>query len=424
VLYMALLSSWEVRPKVRIKIAIRFWTLISPMSVVILAWSIGLAGYFLGRYFRYELPYLRFLSAAVPEISTGYAFVWLLTSLLAFFVGTIIAKKRHRRVPIVVSDTWSEDRAFRALVVAFLFISTVATLWVGVTVAKFGIGALIALTNEQHMVARSIILDAAFPGGRIVSGGFIAISVFSATLMAAPRDRPLGWKRKLQLGAMFFVGMAYLALIPILISGRINFFAAVIGSYIGVCIVKRRLYGFKYLPIAALLMTVVWGAKEYFTLKHVTTVSAWDQAYQGALFYYFNDVSNGLNIIGNLNGYYSWGWESARFGYFFTLTDDFGLARALRNSEYTGDIKTAGEYPLMMGPYVDFGFMGLVWLGIIGFACQSAYIKAYLDTRYAALYGLVFAALAMCVHASYITNHDIVFNCIVVAILARFSRQA
>lgn len=150
-------------------------------------------------------------------------------------------------------------------------------------------------------------------------------------------------------------------------------------------------------------------------------ISPIDQAIQGFLFYVYNDFSNAINPIGNLDGRFSYGWESLRFIFYFTFTEDFGLAIVRENDAYIGHIKVAGEIPMLSAPYVDFGLFGIPLLAAMGYFCQRVYYLARFDNAFAPMYGLVFAALVLSVHACYLTSQDSVFNLIIVFLLSSFA---
>lgn len=399
------------------------WTLISPINIMGAIWVIALLIYGYASRARGDMLYFRFMAAQenLREHASTLSFVWLGFAFAAFAVGTLLVP-RQVGMPSPAANAWSDVKATRILLAAFAVVATVAFLWLGVTVLKVGAGRLIALAASDNVQAREIILNGAFPGGRIISNGFIGLAAFSAMFLAKPRAIPLPATTKIMAGLIFVISLTYLGVVPILTSGRINFFAAIIASYVAICIVKRRIYGVAYLPIAFVLLITVWTAKQYFTLRHVLQVSAFDQSFQGLIFYVYNDMLNAMNVIGHLGEHYQWGYNSLRFAYFFTFTDGIALKWIGQSNYYLTAYVGGGEYPMLTAPYVDFGWFGLLTLVAFGAFSQFTFLKARSDPAMGALYGIVFAGLLLSIHSSYLTLQDPVFSMIMVVGMIWFAR--
>jgi len=398
------------------------WIVLSPTFVLSAAWLIGFVMYFVAASLRYELSYLRFLAAQVPDLATSYSYIWLVVAFLAMMGGIALANFQNAQTAGTAIKPWSEPHSYRAIVIAFIVVAATAFLWVGITVLQVGLGQMISLAASENVEARDLVLDAQFPGGRMISNGFMGIAVFVASFIALPRKTPLKSDKLTILIAIWGFSLFYLGIMPILISGRINFFAAIIGSYIAACIVQRRLYAVQLIPVGLAAMALVWGAKQYFSMGHVTTESPLAQAVQGALFYFYNDMANSLNIVGNIEGNYSFGWESLRFIFFFTFTDDLMLSLTADHRLHSGVFKDAGEFPLLTAPYVDFGYAGLALLVLFGFIVQWLYNASRRDPRFAAACGLAISGVAMSTHSAYLTGQDLMFNIFLVIILAYVSK--
>lgn len=399
------------------------WLILSPLFILAVMWLISLVGYGYASAVRDDLLYLRHMAEAenLREDATALSFVWLGLAFSAFGAGCWVATTR----PVLPTKfpEWSDDKAIRALSYAFGFVALVAFLWVGLTVIQVGPGRLISLANSNNSYAREVILNGSFPGGRLISNGFMGIAVFSAMFIAMPRSRPLRPERRILAIFFLLISLAYLGLIPILTAGRINFFAAVIASYVAICMVRKRFYGIAYIPVALSLLAVVWGAKQYFTLRHVLDVSLFDQVTQGILFYLYNDTLNALNVVGNHADSYTLGWNSLRFLFFFTFTDSEILTATAFQRAHLAQYMGGGEFPLLTAPYADFGVFGILVVIVFGFLCQSAYRVARRNPPMAALYGFVFAGLVLSIHSSYLTLQDPVFSMILVALLVKASSQ-
>lgn len=359
------------------------------------------------------------MSARIVDFATPYSFIWIIVALSSFAVGTLIA--RPLKFGLHKQRVWSDDRAYKALLVATAVVVTVSSLWVGVTIAKVGLGKLLAIAGDDNSYAREIILNSSFPGGRVISNGYMGIFVFSLFYLAKKRLTRLDRGRIFSVLSIAALAAIYLGLMPILVSGRINFFMAVIGAYVAISLSHGKMYRVQYLPIAVAVLCVVWGAKEYYALRHVMEISPFEQSTQSFLFYVYNDITNSINPVGNIDGRYSYGWESLRFAFYFTFTEDYGIRMSLNKYDYVSNIKVAGEIPMLTAPYVDFGFFGILILVAIGYFSKTVYYMALRDIAFAPMYGIVFASLALSVHACYITSQDAVFNLIMVFLLATFA---
>ena len=387
------------------------WFILSPAVCVLVIWLIGLLAFWIASGLRDDLLYLRFMAAAVNlrEEATLTSVVWLIMAYLAFLVGTLLVRPR----PPSAVPLWSDRSALNALTVAFVIIFTVAFLWAGTTVLTIGLGRMIALANSNNIYARELLLEGAFPGGRLISNGFIGTAVFSAMFLAKPRQQRLPAEAMVRVWLILAVSLAYLGLIPILTSGRINFFVSIIAAYVAVSVIRGRFSGLVYIPFGIALLIVVWSAKQYFSLRHVMNVSLWDQSYQGLLFYLYNDIINAMNIVGNLDGNYNLGYYSMRFMFFFTFTDGAILNATEAARMSVGQYIGGGEFPMLTSPYVDFGYAGILLLVVFGAFSQWAYQLARTERVFGALYGLVFAGLIMSIHSCFLTSQDLVFGMIV-----------
>jgi len=229
----------------------------------------------------------------LSDQSTILSFVWLIIAFLFFFAGATLT-------PILFKyekfnqNTINGNKLFQLFIRLFLFTSAVAFLWVGVAIIQFGgVSSLVTLAQSDNLVARDVILAASFPGGRLISSGFIGSSVLAAYLLVKVTN-PM---RKKIIILIFILSMTYLALIPILLSGRINFFVAAIASFITASYAQQRLIGINYILIGILTLSMVWTAKQYFSLgqtEGALGVSATDQGLEGMLFYFYNCLFFGI----------------------------------------------------------------------------------------------------------------------------------
>ena len=402
----------------------------SPVFVVTSIWLVAILVYAIAESAGGSWSYFQFLVASENLIdgSSAESFFWLGLAWLAFVLGTVLVQLNATPV-LMPADDIDDRRLVRATLITFAFTLMIAFLWVGVAIIDFGgLGQLAALAASENTRAREVILSASFPGGRLVSSGFMGLAVFSITQLAKGGSTSGGTRRRFMLRLVFIVSMIYLALIPILISGRIIFFVACIGAFVAASNVARRPVGLMYISLGAVSLIAVWTAKQYFSLAHVVTATAVaeasvaEQGWQGIVFYFYNDLLNAVNTIGKFEGYYTYGWYSLRFVFYMTFTNRFFSQEIADSLAYIAPLVPAGEVPLLSAPFVDFGVFGLIVLFLMGAYCQHVYHSSIRHTSHAALYGILFAGLLMSVHSSFITSQEVVYNLILIYLLARWSR--
>lgn len=368
-------------------------------------------------YFRYMVQAER-----VTNQATFLSFVWLIIAYASFAVGAFVARRSRGGAQRVAELPL--QRTTTVVVAAFLFTCAVAFLWIGVAIIELGgLARMAALAVSNNMVARDVLLSAAFPGGRLISTGFIGLSVFCAAYLTQKRPVQLEIVQAIPFVIVFVISMTYLFFIPIIMSGRVNFFTAVIASYAAVCLSQGKFVGIRYMPIPIALLIAVWSMADYYALRHVIQISAVDQAYQGILFYFYNDVSNAMNVIGKIDGHYGYGWNSLRFVFFLTFTDGAFLSLFRDNVYYLAQFRPGGEFPLLTAPYADFGIFGILFLIILGYITSHYFYKSFSDPIYSTIYGMLFAGLLLSVHASYITNQETVYNIILISVLIWASKM-
>ncbi|WAC28696.1 O-antigen polymerase [Ancylobacter sp. SL191] len=392
-----------------------FLLLISPLFILSFTWAIGLIGYEVGGLIGQNYSYFAFMVYAlklVPQ-STPFGYLWLLLGYLFFATGVVAAGVWNRRQPPDYSNVRSFF-FFKVLLILFSVTSVVAFMWIGVAIIQFGgLAAIMEVAASDNVAARDAIVGAAFPGGRLVSSGFIGIAVLCAGRLALT-EVPMTFPQRLAIVGMFIVALIYLSLAPILISGRINFFIACIGSFVAASIVRGRIIGVGYLLIGVGMLAFVWTIKQYFVMGHVTDESVAQQGWQSILFYLYNDVYNALVPVQNNEGDLALGWYSLRFVFFLTFTNKWFQAY---NAEAIIDAQEwmgGGEIPLLGAPYIDFGFGGLIVLLVMGYATQIVFMKCRRHFFYASAYGLIFACLLLSTHSAYLTSQEVAYNLIVI----------
>jgi oligosaccharide repeat unit polymerase len=406
---------------------LKFRRLTSPVMLMTIVWSISLVTYTIASSLGEDFTYFHLLvtQERLIDDSTYMSFVWLSISFLAFISGTFFLRSMVRHSRALRFSNIDEAKAIKVLVVAFFVTLMVALLWLGGAIAQFGgITNLATLAASDNAMAREVVLSASFPGGRLISSGFVGIAVYAATLLAGGSIGKGGtFYRRRMIGIIFILSMSYLAISPILVSGRINFFVAMIASFISATYASQRLIGVKFIIIGVILLAVVWTAKQYFTLGHIAEdVSVADQSIQGIIFYFYNDILNVLNTIGKLDGYHTYGWYSIRFLFFFTFTNKQFLPFIADGRDQIAYYVSAGEIPLLGAPFVDFGIAGVFFLFLFGILVQYSYLNSAKFTPHIAIYGILCACLVLSVHSCFITSQEIVYSVILVRFLAWLSK--
>lgn len=397
-----------------------FLLLISPLFILSLTWSIGLVGYEIGGLIGRGYSYFAFMTYALDLVPqpTPFGYLWLLLAYLFFAGGVLVA----RAWGVHQKPDYSQVRSFfffKSLLVLFAVTSVVAFLWIGVAIIQFGgLAAIMEVAASDNVVAREAIVGAAFPGGRLVSSGFVGIAVICASCLAATELR-LTFPQRLVVIGMFIVALIYLSLAPILISGRINFFIACIGSFIAASIVRGRIIGVGYLLIGVAMLAFVWTIKQYFVMGHVTEESVAAQGWQSIMFYIYNDVYNALVPVQNNEGDLTLGWHSLRFVFFLTFTNKMFQAYNAEAIVEAQQWMGGGEIPLLGGPYIDFGFAGVIVLFVMGYVVQYVFMKSSRHFFYSAAYGLIFACLLLSIHSAYLTSQEVAYNLIVITLMGR-----
>ena len=400
--------------------------LTAPLVVVPLIWLVALAVYFTLVTSGADYAYFNRLVSIEGSVDDANwaSFAWLTASAFAFVVGVMVIDQTATVKAISSNLKFNgPTSAVRVVTVAFSFTAVIAFLWVGGAIIQFGgLGSLIALAANENNQARDVIVSASFPGGRLVSSGFIGIAVYSAAIIASGREL-MARNDLFRVAAILVSSLLYLGVIPILVSGRVNFFVAVIGAFVASTYSSGKSIPFKYLFVAVILLSLVWTAKQYFTLSQVMEeASASEQGVEGLLFYVYNDVLNALNTLGNPSEMYTWGWYSIRFIFYFTFTDKQFLTSIYEARLDVGKYVTAGEVPMLAAPIVDFGYAGFFILVVFGAWSQYWYRMARCSLQGAAIYGMTVACLLLSVHANFLTSQEVAYSILLVALMCRASQ--
>ncbi|MBP2151639.1 oligosaccharide repeat unit polymerase [Xanthobacter flavus] len=405
------------------------YSLISPVRILTATWLVSASVYVYLTKLRGDMPYFEYLVSAenLRDESSFLSYAILGINFGLFVLG---AKMFDLSAPArgvgggVGRDEASYSPDIRRLVLFSCFTMAVALLWVGGAIMTVGgVAQLADLAASENMAARDVLRNASFPGGRLISFGFIGLATISAAYVVHAKAA----NQRRVLTGILIVSLTYLGVMPLLMSGRITFFVACIGSYIAATLSARRLIGLRYLTIGVPILLGVWTAKQYITLGHLAaaqTSSVSDQAIDGLLFYIYNDFLNAVNAPELLDGAMTFGWFSFRFVFFFTFTDKIFYNFIDESMLSVGQWRTAGEVPFLMAPFVDFWLFGSLVLVIFGVFCQLAYRRSMFSVRWASIYGLLCGGLIMTTHSSFITSQELVYSLLIVYIVSRPSGMA
>jgi hypothetical protein len=398
-----------------------FRRLIGPESTVLIAWSVGLGMFFVAAANAQSMPYFTLLVSqeGLRDISSPLAFLWLALALLAFVFGARLGEGR----PKIVAHTYAFQGS-HGIVIAFLGTAAVAFAWIGMAVVQLGgVGQMAALAASENQIARERILNAAFPGGRLISSGLLGLAVLAAAQLGASTRAEAQGRRSFALILVLAGSLAYLAIVPILTSGRINFFVAGLGAFVAASLAAGRPLPLRYGLVGVAALAASWTAKQYFTLSHISDASATQQGVEGLLFYFYNDLLNALNPVENMGEHKTWGWYSIRFVFYLTFTNQTLRSLISDDLAHVDAWMSAGEVPFLTAPFVDFGVAGVLVLVAAGYLCRRAYRNASNGVEYSTVYGICFATLLMSVHNSYLTSQEVIYNILLVLIIGYASRR-
>lgn len=400
-----------------------FTWLLSPWLILLLTWSGAIAVYLYVSAVPGQYPYLEYMisSEQTTDHATVYSYVFLLIQFSVFCCGCVAAlvMTTAGSAPQMGMDESTQHAMAQRLVKATGLTGLVAMAWLlGAMLELGGPANLMALAANENQVARQTLHAASFPGGRLLSYGFIGIAVLAAALLGRV-SQPMLRRR---LWVILLVALVFLGAMPVLVSGRINFVMACVAAVMAYALSAGRLPPMKLLVGSLVALGLVWTLKETFVMGHVSAaadLSAQDQAFEGGLFYVYNDVLNALNAPVVLGDSRTWGWYSTRFVFFMTFTDRAFLQSIADDKASIAGWLTAGEVPLLSAPFVDFGWAGGMVLLALGFICTYCHRRAMLGPRQAAVYGLLATGLLVSTHSSYITSQEVVYNLMLCLFLGR-----
>ncbi|KQT10826.1 hypothetical protein [Ramlibacter sp. Leaf400] len=398
-----------------------FHRLIAPESTVLIAWGVGLVMFAIAVANAQSMPYFTLLvhKEGLRDISTPFAFLWLTLAILAFVLGSRLGDRKPR--PVAHGHAFERGNA---IVVAFILTGGVAFAWIGMAVVQLGgVAQMAALAASENLIARERILNAAFPGGRLISSGLLGLAVLAAAQLGAVTRPDARGRPSVTLILVLAGSLAYLAIVPILTSGRINFFVAGLGAFVAASLAAARPLPLRYVLVGAAALAASWTAKQYFTLSHISDASATQQGFEGLLFYFYNDLLNALNPVENMGEHKTWGWYSVRFVFYLTFTNNSLRSIIADDISHMESWMSAGEVPFLTAPFVDFGVLGLLVLIAAGYFCRRMYRMSINGVEYAAIYGICFATLTMSVHNSYLTSQEVVYNMLLILVVGRSARS-
>jgi hypothetical protein len=324
-------------------------------------------------------------------------------------------------------DPASVDQATRLAFGLFLFVASVTLVWVLSSIAKSGglsrMIAAAALAQTNIGVRQVWLENKLFEGMRLIYTGFIGLGIFGAGVLSIARS---GCKVHPRTSTFALIILAFsvlvLSVLPIILSQRILLLYLMFGAYASACMVAGRVIGVQFALAAAIMFFGVWTLVEAFTVKNLG-VSALSVSTQKILYYFLNDFSNGITPIGKVTDLY-FGYFSFWFLLFFTNFDKAATGAMYDKLRDIAPYLGGGEFPMLTGPYIDFGIGGLLLLAIYGVGSNWIFNRGVSDPRYGILYGAVAPCLILSVHNNYFAHQNFWFNLGIVLLLASRLRFA
>jgi oligosaccharide repeat unit polymerase len=135
------------------------------------------------------------------------------------------------------------------------------------------------------------------------------------------------------------------------------------------------------------------------------------------LYYFSNDIGNVNRAVAHVTAR-SYGLNSFEF-----VTDYLFVTERLRDiylnelQRQASTYKPAGTWTLFGNPYVDFGWLGLGIVAVLGFVSEAVYQRARESQLVAQIYGLIAAGLILSWHYSLFSTPEMMHNVVVLIII-------
>lgn len=345
---------------------------------------------------------------------------WLIIGMMAYALGDRAAlltlperRSFQPRLDLIRAAQLTFSVNFILLGVTGLWIAT-AALQLG------GLSGLIRAVYEDSLTTRNVLLDnKLFTGMRLFYAALPATGCLAAALLAT--DALPTRSRRMCLITVFLNVIA-LFVLPIVMSQRLLLLQLLLSSYLAACLVRRRIFGLRWLGLGVALFLTLWVAREAIT-NPLHDGSAAAIAFQKLAFYVVNDTWNSMAPLAQPIPH-TWGQLSFEGLSFLTLTDRYLQATMAPIMAELDAVLGGGEFPFFTSAYVDFGpVFGAVFICVFGFVFRIVYHLARQSLGWAAIYAQIGAALLFSSHSVYVTHQNFLFSILLLALIARASRR-
>lgn len=400
---------------------------LSPPALLVFCWglTLGAAALALGQPDRFDLvPLFMQREALDPAAFTGAGLAWLGLALLTLLVGDLAGRTATRPGGFRPRGP-DPGRAARLCFGANLGLLAVTALWIAVSAARVGgLSSLAALTMLDALSARDLLLEnKLFTGMRLFYAALPATGCLAAVLLASGDHRMSRHHRTLCRITLGLNAIALLVL-PVVMSQRLLLLQFLVSAYIGACLARGRLFGWRWIGAGLVLFLGVWVLREGLTNPHFDR-SALDLGVQKLAFYFVNDLWNSFAPL-QYEAPRSLGAQSLSGLTYLTFTD--GIVERVLEDRLAAleSVRGGGEFSLLVAPYVDFGPVGgAAFLLGCGLMFRWVFDRARASLVWTAVYAQIGAGLVYSSHGLYVTHQNFLFSLMVIAVLcAAASRPA
>lgn len=398
--------------------------LLTPPALLLICWGLTFAvtGLALANPQQFDLLAVFMLREELdPRAFSRLGLAWLMLALLVLLVGDLacgwaLLPRREFTTGL------NANRAAELTFWVNLCFLAITALWILLTARKLGgLAQLGALALVDTLTARDLLLgNKLFTGMRLAYAALPATGCLAAGLLALPRTA-LNRRNRRRCRLVLGLNIAALMLLPVVMSQRLLLLQLLLSSYIVACMVRRHLFGLRWLALGALLFLAIWTLRESLTNPLILHRSALDLGLQKLAFYFTNDLWNSFAPLHNdtprtLGGLSFGGLME------LTFTDSLIRTALAERLEAAETLRGGGEFSLLTAPLVDFGPLGgAVYLFLAGFIFRLIYHLGRQRLIWAVIYAQIGAALLFSSHGAYITHQNLLFSLIVIAALARMT---
>lgn len=400
----------------------RMKSLLSPLSLMLICWSATGAVALLTLMRLDDLPLVQTFMQREGLTTSTFGIVglsWLLLALFVYAVGDLAAQiTRPGRRP--TGATADLNALARLTFAANLVLLGVTALWILVAAQKAGgLIQLAAAVYVDSLGARALLLEnKLFTGMRLFYAALPATACLAAALLATGTLR----RRACRLmWVILLVNTAALFILPIVMSQRLLLLQLLLSAYIAACIVKRRIFGLKWLTLAIGLFFALWVTREAITNPTMAD-GPLIVATQKLGFYVINDMWNAFAPLTSEIPH-TYGGLTLEGLMFFTLTDSYFAQVLAPKMAALDSVLGGGEFPFLTAPFVDFGpFGGAAFIALSAFVIRLLYTRAPRSIPATAIYAQFGAALLFSSHSLYFTNQNFLFSLLLIGAISALGK--